>query len=338
MMPAMDLNLIQVFCAVAEVKSFANAAKCLEISTASVSRKISELEKQVGRPLFFRSTRSVTLTGYGEQLFRMTAPLVLQLSHSAQRLTSDETDLEATVRITSPEDFGASVLAPLIADFCDEWPRIRVECLFTDRRIDLVSESIDIALRMGRTKGNELVFRRLGECEFDFVASTKYLARIGEKITAHNLREHVKVAFGLHGNHGPFQFPFPNALPARITGRSFATIYNLVKAGHGASFLPRFLVQDDCNRGLLEVVAPECRPAAVAANLVTLQTRRISPGAMKLVRYLQKHLPGKLNVCSVVSGHQTAEPLSVTRKQRRVRSPRLAVPQVAGGHEPQLDQ
>jgi DNA-binding transcriptional LysR family regulator len=293
----LDLNLIRVFCAVAEHGNLSRAAAALHTSKATVSRKLAQLEADLGQALVFRSTTDVSLTDLGRSLFVEVAPPMLALGHAVQRVVqADGLALGATVRITAPEDFGAALLVPLLAEFSASWPQIRVECLFTERVLDLVRESIDIAVRMGPARAGELVPLPLGLVPFDFVASPDYLERAGE-ITRANLSQHVTVAFGVAGSHTPFVFPdqAPDfAFPARIWSKSFASIYQLVRAGYGASFIPRFLVRDDCAAGRLVRVAPGTEPSAMPGALLTLGRRRTSPAAAEVLRFLHARLPSLL--------------------------------------------
>jgi DNA-binding transcriptional LysR family regulator len=148
---ALDANALELFARIAQAGSFAQAARELGLTRAAISRRIAAIEAAVGLTLFARSTRSLGLTEAGRRLHTR-ARAVREAAESARlalRHTRDQ--LDGTLRISATASFGRHVLAPLLAHFQAQHPAVRYELFFTDRRVDLLREGVDIAFRVTRT-------------------------------------------------------------------------------------------------------------------------------------------------------------------------------------------
>lgn len=145
---ALDANALELFARIAQAGSFAQAARDLGLTRAAISRRIAAIENAVGLALFARSTRSLGLTEAGRRLHAR-ARAVRDAAESARlalRQTRDQ--LDGTIRISATPAFGRHVLAPLLARFQALHPAVRYELFFTDRRVDLLREGLDIAFRI----------------------------------------------------------------------------------------------------------------------------------------------------------------------------------------------
>ncbi|MGQ3094913.1 MAG: LysR family transcriptional regulator [Roseateles sp.] len=145
---ALDANALELFARIAQAGSFAQAARDLGLTRAAISRRIAAIESAVGLALFARSTRSLGLTEAGRRLHAR-ARAVRDAAESARlalRHTRDQ--LDGTIRISATASFGRHVLAPLLARFQALHPAVRYELFFTDRRVDLLREGLDVAFRV----------------------------------------------------------------------------------------------------------------------------------------------------------------------------------------------
>lgn len=145
---ALDANALELFARIAQAGSFAQAGRDLGLTRAAISRRIAAIEEAVGLALFARSTRSLGLTEAGRRLHAR-ARAVRDAAESARlalRHTRDQ--LDGTIRISATAGFGRHVLAPLLAQFQSQHPAVRYELFFTDRRVDLLREGLDVAFRV----------------------------------------------------------------------------------------------------------------------------------------------------------------------------------------------
>jgi DNA-binding transcriptional LysR family regulator len=145
---ALDANALELFARIAQAGSFAQAARDLGLTRAAISRRIAAIENAVGLALFARSTRSLGLTEAGRRLHAR-ARAVRDAAESARLALRHARDqLDGTIRISATSGFGRHVLAPLLARFQALHPAVRYELFFTDRRVDLLREGLDVAFRI----------------------------------------------------------------------------------------------------------------------------------------------------------------------------------------------
>ncbi|MBH9554222.1 LysR family transcriptional regulator [Inhella gelatinilytica] len=144
----LDANALELYARVVAAGSFAHAARQLGLTRAAVSRRVAAIEDRVGQALFARTTRSLGLTDAGRQLARRAQAVREAADAARQGWRRGAESLEGLLRITSVPSFGVHVLMPLLRGFQQQHPGVQFECLFTDRRLDLLRESVDVAFRI----------------------------------------------------------------------------------------------------------------------------------------------------------------------------------------------
>lgn len=154
---ALDANALELFARIAAAGSFAAAARDLGLTRAAISRRIAAIESAVGLTLFARSTRSLGLTEAGRRLHARARAVrdAAEAARLALRHTRDQ--LDGTLRISATPSFGRHLLAPLLARFQQQHPALRLELFFTDRRVDLLREGLDLAFRVTNRPPEDLV-------------------------------------------------------------------------------------------------------------------------------------------------------------------------------------
>jgi DNA-binding transcriptional LysR family regulator len=196
----MDLNLVTAFVRVVEAQSFTLAAKSLDLPKSSVSRRVTELEEELGVQLLHRTTRKLSLTEAGRSYFEQAVGALASLEAAADAAAGMDTEPRGIVRVTTAVEFGVTGLAELIAEFSQAYPEIHVELSLNSRIVNLVEEGFDIAVRAGPTRDASLVSRRVGNGDLGLFASPRYLAERGHPKTLADLANHDCVL--LHGKHG----------------------------------------------------------------------------------------------------------------------------------------
>lgn len=282
-MATVDLNLLPTFVAVAKAASFSGAARQLRVPKSSVSRAIAALEETMGVRLVHRTTRHVALSTAGTALYERVAPLLDALSDSVVELPEREEEPSGLLRITASVDFGATVLAELIAAFSRRYPAIGIDLRLTGAVLDLVQESIDVALRISNKPlaDSSLYAKRLGEVSLKLYASPDYLARRGTPRTPDELTAHDWIRFRsidvvpLSGPRGTVRVRPHGELSC--DDMSFAR--SAVCAGLGVALLPTFLAEADLKAGQLVPVLPK----------LTMRS-----GTLWFVCPVARHLPRKV--------------------------------------------
>jgi DNA-binding transcriptional LysR family regulator len=166
-----DLNSLVIFAQVAESNSFVRAARRLEMPASTVSRRVSELEKELGIRLIERSTRSLRLTDVGSELLEH-AQRTAELSEAVSNIASNHSaSVSGNLRISAPPTISDSLLAPLIIRFQQSYPDVRVQVFTTERILPQIAQGIDLAFRVGKLEDSSLVVRHLLTYRHQLVAS-----------------------------------------------------------------------------------------------------------------------------------------------------------------------
>jgi DNA-binding transcriptional LysR family regulator len=157
----MDLNSLMIFARVVEVNSFSQAARRLKMPVSTVSRRIAELEDQLGVRLLERSTRSLRLTDVGSEVLEH-ARHSAELTEAVDGIVSNHlANVSGTLRLSAPPSISDSLLAPLLVAFQASYPNVRVQVFITERVVDQIAEGVDLSFRVGELEDSSLVARRL---------------------------------------------------------------------------------------------------------------------------------------------------------------------------------
>lgn len=193
----MDTRLIELFVEVERAGSFAAAARVLDQDPSSVSRAIAQLEREVGARLFQRTTRQLTLTEAGGLFLARVEPLMTELELAREEVASAEGQPRGRLCLTASVAFGQVCLLPHVPGFLEAYPEIELDLKFTDRNVDIVSERVDLAIRLAPAIEADLIGRRLMDTRYRICASPEYLARAGRPQAPEALTEHPAICFDL---------------------------------------------------------------------------------------------------------------------------------------------
>jgi DNA-binding transcriptional LysR family regulator len=174
----MDLNALVVFAKVVEAKSFSEAARRLGMPVSTVSRRVAELEDQLGVRLLDRSTRNLRLTDLGSEVLEH-AQRSAEASEAVQNIVSNrQSSVSGTLRLSAPPNISDTLLGPLVTAFQASYPNVRVQILIAERYIDHIADGVDIAFRLGALKDSSLVARKI----FDLSASARGEPGLSEEL------------------------------------------------------------------------------------------------------------------------------------------------------------
>jgi len=182
-------GIIEFVC-VAECQGFSTAAKHLGCSTSHVSRKISKLEKSLGCALFARTTRLVNLTSEGQNYYQQCRELVTGLQQANEQVNAQQFKLVGTLRVSAAGAFAEQEVAPALMQFALLHPELSIDIDFNSRKVNMIEDGIDFAIRYGKLEDSGLVARKLLAHPMMTVASSEYLAQHGEPKHPHDLKDH----------------------------------------------------------------------------------------------------------------------------------------------------
>ncbi len=166
---------IPVFVAVVENGGFSAAARTLGISKSAVSKRINQLEKQLGVRLLHRTTRKLSLTEAGERYFEHAAHALTAAGQAEDAVTELQGEPQGQLRINAPMSFGRLHVAPLIPKLLQRYPKLQIDLVMDDRKVDLVAAGFDVAIRSGRLPDSTLVARKLAPLRQVLCASPDYI-------------------------------------------------------------------------------------------------------------------------------------------------------------------
>lgn len=280
---------IAEFVAVANLGSFTAAAHSLGVTKSAVGRAVTRLEARLGSKLIHRTTRRLTLTADGQAWLAhcMAALAELDTGESALKLARDAPS--GRVRIDLPTAFGRLFVMPRLLELATRFPALTLAVSFTDRRVDLIGEGIDLAVRIGTLDDTpDLVARSLGVQHLVICGAPHYLASRGTPVTLADLAKHDCIVGWRHAHHVTWLLKqsdgtvAPQFIPVKHEICDFEMLLSAVKAGLGLAQLPLWMVTEDIQRGTLVTVLDGMSGGELPVNLLWARTPML-PARIRVV-------------------------------------------------------
>lgn len=279
----MNLAHLQAFASVVQAGSFTAAAAVLGTDKARLSRTVSALERELGARLLERSTRALRLTEVGSAVHERARAILGASDDLVQFARALQAEPQGTLRLTCNLDFALVVANRWITGYLQRWPQVSVDVDFSARRVDLVHEGFDLALRVGPLDDSRLAARQLGWLHYGLFASPAYLAQAGVPRSAEQLRGHSLLMFSTGSGRSGWTLQPPDGRPAesvRHTGRvrsgSVTLLLQACLSGLGIARLP-LLLADTLPPGQLQPVLPRWTPQPVPVHAVFPSNRFLAP-------------------------------------------------------------
>lgn len=258
-----DPNDLLIFARVAELGSFSRAAERLGLPKSTVSRRLVALEQRMGERLLLRTTRRQTVTEFGLQLLEHARQVVAEMDAVSVLREQRQATPSGRLRVSMPSDFANLVLVDSLAAFMALHPAISLELDLSPRRVDLLGEGFDVAIRMGDLPDDALlVASKLAVFSHGLYASPDYLAEHGDPQTPDDLARHAAVRL-LRGNGEPAGWTLVQGeqrwtgVPAgRASANSPEMLIRLARAGAGIAAVPDHFAVADVRVGALRRVLP----------------------------------------------------------------------------------
>jgi len=272
-----SLDDLALLVAIADEKGFSAASKALGLPKSTVSRRLSDLETDLHTSLFQRSTRSLSLTDEGRRIYALAKPAIDAARDAARAIGEREHTVTGRVAITTTAAIGVHLIAPHLAALTDQHPGLQIELRLTERRVDIVGDGIDLAVRMGPLNDSDLVARRLGKVRRRLVASPDYLRANGTPVTAADVASHNAIVTDSRRTTWRFADGWECDLRWNVAAGNMLVAHQLALAGHGIALLPDFLTHDDRIMGRLMPVLNDIWDDEADAWLVSSRQRYRSP-------------------------------------------------------------
>lgn len=292
------IDSMRVFVRVAELGSFAAAAKALDMSPTMAAKHVQEIEARLGARLLHRTTRRQSLTEVGRIYLERSKGLLADFDTAEASATELQAEPRGLLRVTAPVVLGTHGLAPLLGEFMARCPQVSVELALHDRVVDLVDEGFDVALRSGPLPDSGFVARPLAPLRMLLCASPAYLRQHGTPRTPADLAKHECLGFThwvhkdrwrLIGPAGEERAP----VKGRLQINNGEALRRAALAGAGILMQSDMLLADDLAAKRLLRVLPRHAPPVREAHLLYLPDRHPRPKLQRFVDFVLERLGPK---------------------------------------------
>lgn len=291
-----DLNL---FLRVLDLGSISAAARSLDLSVAVASQRLKRLERSLGVRLLHRTTRQLRPTPEGVALAEQGRSLVEDLEVLTSNLSNTAKGVSGTLRVTLPATFGRQYISPLLPEFLSRHPRLRLHIDLSDQMRDLVSDGLDLAIRIGTLKDSDLVATRLASNRRVLCASPEYLRRHGVPKKPEDLAKHECLLMAVSRDASDtwhLRGPDGNEVAVRVQSRLKSNLGEVIRdaslGGLGISLHSTWHVCEDIRAGRLKHVLPEYQLPESGIYAVMPERRMVLPRVRAFVDLLTQHLGG----------------------------------------------
>ncbi|MDO9781538.1 LysR family transcriptional regulator [Glaesserella parasuis] len=291
------LTAIKVFLTVAETGSFTATAEQLEISKPMISRYVALMEEWLNARLFQRSTRKVALTDAGEQAVLFCQRIANLTAEMEQEMMAQQSELRGALRVTSSQTFGTYHLVQMVNRFLQLHPKLNIHLLLNDQQMDLISERIDLAIRITNTPDPNFIARKLADCHSLLVATPDYLAQFGTPKHPEDLYQHHYLS---HHNINRKAWKCTQGerevlldLNSRFTTNDTQALLNAVLDGNGIAMLPKYMLETELQQGKLQSVLTDWQLPTFSIYAIYPSRDKLPLAVRKLIDFLVESFEGK---------------------------------------------
>ncbi len=279
---------------VVDAGGFSAAGRVLGLPKSTISRKLSQLEAELGVRLLKRSTRSLTLTEQGTTFYQRCRLIVQQAQEAESEMLDSLEAPRGILRVSAPVEEGNDVLGPVIADYLVKYPDVELQLHLTNAFVDLVGGEYDVAVRAGELQDSSLIAVQLFKERMTPYASPDYLSAHGTPADINQLADHSCYLYGERTAKVLHQFVCDGkrakvSLSGRLAVNSLGFIKNVTLRGGGIGFLPAHLCREEVANGQLVAFLPhwECPEGGVYA--VYPHRKLLSPKVRSFVDHLRDY-------------------------------------------------
>ena len=297
--PRQTLDDFYYFAKVVEHGGYAPAARALGIPKSRLSRHVSALEARLGVRLVNRSTRRFVVTEVGQEVQRHAAAMLAEAEAAVEAVEFARAEPRGIVRVACPVALAQTLIAPLLPEFFARYPAVRLLVHASNRRVDVLNEGFDVALRVRTHPSGEdsLVMRSFGEARELLVAARDYLDHAGRPVNPDELPAHATLGFAPETETQTWELIGPQGQAARVQHsprlvcHDFVVLRTAVLAGLGIALLPESVVRSDLDTGRLEAVLHHWNLRQGVLHLVFPSRRGLLPAVRAFIDFLAEKLP-----------------------------------------------
>jgi DNA-binding transcriptional LysR family regulator len=293
------ISSMQLFVRAAETGSFSKAARDVNLTQPTVTKQVAALERQFGARLLNRNTRGLSLTEVGTLYYDKCKVILEQFEEAQSIANARHGEVRGTLRIGTSVAFGQRVVTPLVLEFMQRHPQLRIDLSFEDTFVDLVARGIDVAIRMGRLADSSLGARYLGTNPWVMIATPAYLKRHGTpRVPADLSRQNLLVYSTVLGDDrlhfvGPDAKRLTVAVRGNLRANNLSTILVAVRAHMGLAALPQYVASTALADGKVATVLDDYALPAQEIHAVYAAPRQVPAKVEALVAFLRDYFQGE---------------------------------------------
>lgn len=287
---------MEAFTFTVKTGSFTAAAEQLELSKSYVSKQVSQLEKDLGTRLLYRTTRKLSLTHDGEQFYQHCKLIMAEADKARAEVMDSHDQPRGLIKLTIPQSFVLSEAGSVLIKFQNEYPDIELDINASGSNVDLIEESIDLALRIGELEDSTLMCRKLMDCEFQVVASQKYIDQHSEPSQPKELTQHNCLIYSASqlSRQWPFCLPNGETVTVNVQGRLSCNdgqyILNGALKGLGVCFGPSIIFKHHIDKNELCLLLEDYTLPAVSISAIYPLNRNLTRRVRLLIDFLTQEL------------------------------------------------
>ncbi len=288
------LTAMRVFRRVVELEGFSVTARDLGLSNAAVSKNIAELEAHLRVRLLTRTTRRMSVTEAGAAYYRRCVHILDEIEEAERAAAHLSAAPRGELKVSAPMSFGLLHLSPIIGEFLERYPEVSVDLVLNDRRVDLVDEGFDVAVRAGGAlSDSSMIARTLAPLKRVVCGAPDYFEKHGVPNAPNELERHHCLIYSLSSTPRQWQFKGSGGeVGVKIAGRyqvnSSLALKEALLAGQGVTLIPTFIVGEEIRRGRLRAVLADWQPEPQAVYAIYLHRQYIPPKVRCFVDFLQE--------------------------------------------------
>lgn len=286
------LENMETFVRVVETGGISAASESLHIAKSAVSRRLKELETHLGIELFHRNTRNINLTDTGHNYYINCLKIFDEITEAEQEATQAHGMIKGNLKVALPSTFGLMHVGPIINEFLTRYPKINFELDFNDRKVDLMKEGFDLAIRITKMADSNLVARPISNIQFAVCASPEYLQKHQVPKTPNELLHHNCLVYSLGRESDYWHFFNADGQETSIKVNPYLRtssgefLLSAAIAGQGIVLLPKFIVYDALVSKQLEPLFSDYEFSTLNAYAVYPYTRHLSQRVRVFVEFL----------------------------------------------------
>lgn len=285
------IDAMRAFVTVVSEGSFTRAADRLELSPQLVSKYVSQLEHHLGTRLLNRTTRKIHLTEAGARYHQRAQQVLNDIDDMENQLGDLQGEARGRLRISAPVSFAIRHMAPLLAEFQAAHPAVGVDLQLNDRKVDIVEEGFDIALRIGHLKSSSLIARRIAPVRLVMCAAPAYLARHGTPRQPEDLRDHRYLRYSyMDPEAGQPVFRWlqseGGSRDSDLVSNNGDVLVEAAIAGAGIAIQPTFIAGEAIRDGKLRILLPDHEPEPLALYAVYAHRQLLASKVRSFIDFL----------------------------------------------------